>query len=102
IEGNSMAQHDGESAAAGSAIEKRQTHEVPVGTAVISPDAIENPGLPPHQPRVTDLDPKKEKQAQRRVIWLFLLSMAGTVFAIFAYIAFPIEPGNLASTRVNN
>ena len=97
-----MAQHDGDNAAAGSAIEKRGTHDVPVGTAVISSDAIENPGLPPHQPRVTDLDPKKEKGAERRVIWLFLLSMVGTVFAIFAYIAFPIEPGNLASTRVNN
>jgi len=97
-----MAQHDGDNAAAGSAIEKRATHEVPVGTAVISSDALENPGLPPHQPRVTDLDPKKERAAQRRVIWLFTLSIIGSIFAIYAYIAFPIEPGNLASTRVNN
>jgi ubiquinol-cytochrome c reductase iron-sulfur subunit len=28
-----------------------------VGTAVVSPDAAENPGLPPHRKRVTDLDP---------------------------------------------
>src|SRR5690606_33337294 len=97
-----MAEHDGDNAAAGSAIEKRATHEVPVGTAVISSDALENPGLPPHQPRVTDLDPKKERAAQRRVIWLFTLSIIGSIFAIYAYIAFPIEPGNLASTRVNN
>lgn len=97
-----MAQHDGENAAAGSAIEKKATRDVSVGTAVISSDALENPGLPPHQPRVTDLDPKKDKAAQRRVIWLFTLSMIGSIFAIYAYIAFPIEPGNLASTRTNN
>ncbi|HRN30255.1 MAG TPA: ubiquinol-cytochrome C reductase, partial [Terrimesophilobacter sp.] len=97
-----MAQHDGETAAAGSAIEKKATRDVSVGTAVISPNALENPGLPPHQPRVTDLDPKKEKAAQRRVIWLFTLSMIGSIFAIYAYIAFPIEAGNLVSTRLNN
>ncbi len=42
-----------------------------VGTAVISPDAVENPGLPPHRRRVTDLDPKREKRAERTVYTLF-------------------------------
>ena len=32
------------------------------GTAVVIRDAIENPGFPPHRPRVTDLDPKKERR----------------------------------------
>ena len=32
--------------------------EASAGTAVILADAVQNPGLPPHRKRVTDLDPK--------------------------------------------
>jgi ubiquinol-cytochrome c reductase iron-sulfur subunit len=72
------------------------------GLGVVAPDRFENPGIPPHQPRVTDLDPKKEKRAERTVYILFYLSLAGSVFAIGAYFGFPIEENNIASTRMNN
>ena len=76
--------------------------ETAVGTAVVATDAIANPGFPPHRPRVTDLDPKKEKQAERTVYTLFYLSVAGSIWAIAAYMMFPIEPENLTSVRMNN
>ncbi|MEO6942693.1 MAG: Rieske 2Fe-2S domain-containing protein [Terrimesophilobacter sp.] len=98
-----MAQHDGDPAnAAGSELDKVSPREVPTGTAVVTSGAFENPGMPPHSPRVTDLDPKKDKTAERRVGGFFLLSIAASVFAIVAYIIFPIVPGNLSSVRVNN
>ncbi|WP_166864114.1 MULTISPECIES: Rieske 2Fe-2S domain-containing protein [unclassified Salinibacterium] len=95
-----MAETDG--AASGTAVETHGGAQVPVGVAVISNDAVENPGFPPHRPRVTELDPAKERQAERRVFWWFLASMAGSVFAVVAYIAFPIEPGNVETVRLNN
>ncbi|GGE89710.1 ubiquinol-cytochrome c reductase iron-sulfur subunit [Mycetocola zhadangensis] len=76
--------------------------ELAVGTAVVATDAVPNPGFPPHRPRVTDLDPKKEKRAERTVYTLFYLSAAGSIWAIAAYMMFPIEPENLNSVRANN
>ena len=72
------------------------------GTAVVATDAVQNPGFPPYRPRVTDLDPAKEKSQERRVIALFLLSALGSVLAVVAYIAFPITPGDMESVRANN
>ena len=98
-----MAQHDGEKAtAASSEIEKSTPRVVSSGTVVVAPDAFVNPGLPPHRERATDLDPKKEKAAEHRVGGLFLLSIVGSVFAIVAYIIFPITPGDPDSIRMNN
>jgi ubiquinol-cytochrome c reductase iron-sulfur subunit len=95
-------QDNGESsAAAGSVVEKSVATLGSPGTAVVASDAFENPGLPPHSPRVTDLDPRKERRATRRVGGLFLLSIAGSVFAIVAYIIFPIVPGDMLSVRLN-
>ncbi|MEX1077540.1 MAG: Rieske 2Fe-2S domain-containing protein [Homoserinimonas sp.] len=98
-----MAQHDngGEDAAAGSAVEKSEPRQVSSGTAVVPSDAFANPGLPPHRERVTDVDPAKERAAARRVSGLFLLSIIGSVFAVVAYIVFPIVPGDPASVRLN-
>jgi ubiquinol-cytochrome c reductase iron-sulfur subunit len=94
-------QDNGESsAAAGSAVESHGAAVSP-GTAVVASDSFTNPGLPPHSPRVTDLDPAKERQATRRVGGLFILSIIGSVFAIVAYIVFPITPGDMMSVRLN-
>ncbi|MGO1434268.1 MAG: cytochrome bc1 complex Rieske iron-sulfur subunit [Canibacter sp.] len=71
------------------------------GTAVVSPDAVENPGMPNHRKRVTDLNPKKEKTAERVVFSLFYLSIAGSLWAVFAYMAFPIETGSMMSIRLH-
>ena len=98
-----MAQHDdgGTSAAAGTAVVKSKPPVVSSGTAVVRSDAIQNPGMPPHRLRVTDLDPEKDRVAERRVGLLFFISMIGSVFAVAAYIAFPITPGDTGSVRLN-
>ncbi len=96
-----MANHD-EPATAGSTVEKYGDNPPSVGTAVIVADRIQNPGFEPPRPRVTDLDPKKDAQQERRVGALFLVSVIGSVLAVVAYIIFPIVPGNLDSVRFNN
>jgi ubiquinol-cytochrome c reductase iron-sulfur subunit len=98
-----MAQHDdGESTvAAGSDVEKVVAPTSSAGTAVVVSGRFENPGLPPHRLRVTDLDPKKDKTAERRVVTLFYLSIVGSVFAVAAYVAFPIRAGDTNSVRLN-
>ena len=83
----------------GAAVE-RQTPSA--GIAVVTDDAVQNPGFPPFRPRVADLDPKKERQQERRVGALFLLSIVGTIAAITSYIVFPIIPGDMLSVRLNN
>lgn len=72
------------------------------GTAVIATDAFENPGFPPHRPRVTDENPKREKRAQRTVYTLFYLSILGSVWAIAAYMLFPMESNDVGAVRLNN
>ena len=72
-----------------------------VGSAVITTDAFTNPGLPPHRERVTDTDPKRMRRAARIVGWLFYLSIAASVFSVFAYMYFPIEGGDTTSVRLN-
>lgn len=79
-----------------------QELQASAGTAVITHDAIADPGLPPHRKRVTDLDPKKDKRAERLVYTLFYLSIVGSVWAIAAYMIFPIESEDLGSVRLNN
>src|SRR4051812_27058690 len=72
------------------------------GTAVIAADAYENPGLPPHQPRVTDLDPKVDRTNERGVSLLFYASLVFSILAIAAYFAIPIVPDDPTSVRLNN
>lgn len=48
-------------------------------------EPIENPGLPEHLPRPTDVDPAMEKRAERQVATLFGLS---SVFAILFCVAY--------------
>ena len=86
----------------GSAVVKSEAPVPSPGTAVVPSDAIENPGFPPYRPRVSDIDPVKERQNERRVSWLFLLSIVGSVFAVVAYIVFPIVPGDLGTVRLSN
>jgi ubiquinol-cytochrome c reductase iron-sulfur subunit len=71
------------------------------GTGVVSPNAIADPGLPPHRPRITDLDPKAAKRAERIVYALFYFSILASVFAVFAYMYFPIDEYDISSVRLN-
>ena len=72
------------------------------GTSVVASDAFVDPGFPPHRLRATDTDPKKERRAEREVYTLFYLSIVGSVFAVVAYMAFPIVPEDPTSVRLNN
>jgi len=95
--------HDGtDSKAVGSTVEKYGDNLPSAGTAVVVSDEIPNPGFEPYRARVADLDPKKERQQERRVSALFIVSIIGTVFAIVAYVIFPIVPGDMNSVRLNN
>jgi ubiquinol-cytochrome c reductase iron-sulfur subunit len=89
---------DGVSNTSGRAVEHTATSG---GLAVITSDGFQDPGVPPHRKRVTDIDPKKAKSAQRTVYTLFYLSIAGSIFAIAAYMAFPINADDQGSVRLN-
>ena len=52
---------------------------------------IENPGLPEHVHRQTDVDPKAEKRAERQIASLFMLSVLSTILFVFAYIKVPTD-----------
>ncbi|MDO5646077.1 MAG: Rieske 2Fe-2S domain-containing protein [Dermabacter sp.] len=54
-----------------------------------------NPGLPPHEYRQADLDPKAEKRAERMVAGLFLISILGTALFIASYFLFTPTGTNL-------
>ena len=54
-------------------------------------ERFENPGLPPHQPRHADVDPKAAKRAERQVLFFFTLSIVGTIAFVIAYFAIDKE-----------
>jgi ubiquinol-cytochrome c reductase iron-sulfur subunit len=99
-----MAQDDHSGAELAAADSSHAAHDsvVSPGTALIATDTFENPGFPPHRPRVTDEDPKREKRAQRTVYTLFYLSILGSVWAVAAYMLFPIESNDVGAVRLNN
>lgn len=49
-------------------------------------EPLTDPGLPLHQHRKTDTDPKAEKKAEQGVGALFLISALGTILFIYSYI----------------
>ncbi|MDQ6934200.1 MAG: Rieske 2Fe-2S domain-containing protein [Actinomycetota bacterium] len=53
-------------------------------------DPIPDPGLVPHQPRPTDVDPAMEKRAERQVATLFGLSSVFAVLFCVAYFVFNV------------
>jgi ubiquinol-cytochrome c reductase iron-sulfur subunit len=71
------------------------------GLAVAVTDPVRNDELPPHRQRMTDKDPAAMKRAVRTVYTLFYLSVAGSIWAVAAYMLFPIESGSLVDIRQN-
>ena len=82
-------------------IESSPEHEYETGLAVISADKISDPGIEPHRVRMTDKSVKHEKAAARQVAALFMLSILGSAFAIWAYYAFPFDGETAGSLRWN-
>jgi ubiquinol-cytochrome c reductase iron-sulfur subunit len=50
---------------------------------------LEDPGIPPHRPRPTDVDPRAAKRAERQVAGMFVLSSLLTIGFVVAYFAIP-------------
>jgi ubiquinol-cytochrome c reductase iron-sulfur subunit len=84
------------------AVERVEGREVALGAGVVAPDRIENPGFPPERPRVTDVDPAKDRQQERRVVALFYVSAIASILAVAAYIVTPLNEDDLGSVRLNN
>ena len=76
-------------------------HEYSTGLAVVTADKIADPGIEPHRVRMTDKSVKHEKAAVRQVATLFLVSIIGSIFSIWAYYAFPFDDTNAGSLRIN-
>ena len=76
-------------------------YEYETGLAVVTNDKIADPGIEPHRVRMTDKSVKHEKAAVRQVAGMFALSIAGSIFSIWAYFAFPFEEGVAGSLRTN-
>jgi ubiquinol-cytochrome c reductase iron-sulfur subunit len=96
-----MAEHDDEALNSSSAVEKHGATP-PAGTAVLPSERFDNPGEPPHRARRTDVDPKKQRLAERQVATFFYVSIIGSVLSIAAYIAFPIDSDDFGSVRSAN
>lgn len=50
-----------------------------------------DPGLPPHEPRIQDVDEQAAKRSERAVALLFILSMLATIGFIASYVAVPSD-----------
>ena len=87
----------------GAVVASKVDSSVELGTAVVAPEQFANPGFPAHRERITDIDPARMKRAERIVYVLFYASILGSVFAVFAYMYFPIVSGADAihSVRLN-
>ena len=75
--------------------------QVPVGTQEPIPD----PGLPEHQWRPTDVDPKAERRAERQVAALFVVAILGAIGFIASYVIFKVGDttdtiGNLGASNL--
>lgn len=72
------------------------------GLAKVDADKFANPGIEPHHVRMTDKSPRHEKAAARQVAALFLLSIGGSVFSIWAYFGITIYDYDLNSIKNNS
>ncbi len=65
--------------------------ELEAQNAASTEGPIANPGLPEHEPRPTDVDPRLERRAERQVAGMFLL--AAVLLVAFAVVYFTVEDG---------
>lgn len=67
--------------------------------AHVEADPIADPGLPAHLPRPTDVDPAKERRAERQVASLFMISAVLSVVFVAAYVSLPVGQGEDGQDR---
>ena len=66
-------------------------------------EKFQDPGLPPHRPRLADKDPRAEKRAERQVAILFAISVIGTLLFFVGYFAIRLDETTAISTlRLQN
>jgi ubiquinol-cytochrome c reductase iron-sulfur subunit len=66
-------------------------------------EKFQDPGLPPHRPRLADKHPRAAKRAERQVAILFAISVIGTLLFFVAYFAIPLGESTAISTlRLQN
>lgn len=61
------------------------------GAVKVADEPFADPGLPPHKPRIQDIDERAAKRSERAVAFLFTLSMLATVAFIASYVVFPVD-----------
>ncbi|WP_028811399.1 ubiquinol-cytochrome c reductase iron-sulfur subunit [Streptomyces flavidovirens] len=61
------------------------------GAVAVAEDPFADPGLPPHKPRIQDIDERAAKRSERTVALLFTLSMLSTIGFIASFVAFPVD-----------
>ncbi|MFF0555005.1 Rieske 2Fe-2S domain-containing protein [Streptomyces sp. NPDC020472] len=61
------------------------------GAVTVADDPFADPGLPPHKPRIQDIDERAARRSERAVAFMFTLSMLATVGFIASYVIFPVD-----------
>ncbi|MFF2776358.1 Rieske 2Fe-2S domain-containing protein [Streptomyces sp. NPDC058052] len=61
------------------------------GAVKVADNPFVDPGLPPHKPRVQDIDERAARRSERAVAFMFVLSMLATVGFIASYVIFPVD-----------
>ncbi len=69
----------------------QQQDDADGGVLATRDNPFANPGLPPHEHRVQDIDERAAKRSERVVAGLFTLSMLSTIGFIASYVAFPVD-----------
>lgn len=83
------------------------SHDSPTGSDVVAAagqsetERFQDPGIPPHRPRLADTDPRAAKRAERQVAILFAVSVIGTLLFFVGYFAF--DPNaSIGTLRLQN
>jgi ubiquinol-cytochrome c reductase iron-sulfur subunit len=64
-------------------------------------EPLPDPGIPPHEPRLTDVDAKQAKRAERQVSTMFGVAALGSIGFVVAYLALPLT-GELDRLQASN
>ena len=78
------------------------THGSELEPAQQTGDPLPDPGIPPHEPRLTDTDPKAAKRAERQVATMFGIAALGSIGFVVAYLALPLIEGDLTRLQASN
>ncbi|MFV2143168.1 MULTISPECIES: cytochrome bc1 complex Rieske iron-sulfur subunit [Isoptericola] len=74
--------------------------DVTAPNAAAHPERFDDPGVPAHRSRLTDVDPKAAKRNERLIALIFGISCVGAIASIVVY--FAVRPdGTTAGTRLS-